>query len=155
MIVDGLSAVDILLADDNENDIELTIRAFRKHRVVNSIQIVRDGQEALEYLFCTGRYSHRTMADLPKVVLLDVKMPFVDGIEVLRRIRSDHRTHELPVVMLTSSSLDRDAIECYNLGVNSYIVKPVDFEQFHEAARVIGFYWLFLNKPRPLAETPQ
>lgn len=149
MIVDGTAAVDILLADDNENDIELTIRAFNKHRIVNSMQVVHDGQEALEYLFCTGRYAHRSMADLPKVVLLDVKMPFVDGIEVLRRIRSDPRTHELPVVMLTSSSRDRDAIECYDLGVNSYIVKPVDFEQFHEAARVIGFYWLLLNKARP------
>jgi len=149
MIVDGTSAVDILLADDNENDVELTIRAFNKHRIVNSIQVVRDGKEALEYLFCTSRYAHRKITDLPKVVLLDVKMPFVDGIEVLRRIRADPRTQELPVVMLTSSSLDRDAIECYNLGVNSYIVKPVDFEQFHEAARVIGFYWLFLNKARP------
>ncbi len=152
MIVDGTAAVDILLADDNENDIELTLRAFRKHHIVNSIQVVRDGKEAIEYLFCTGRYAHRNIADLPKIVLLDVKMPFVDGIEVLRRIRSDSRTKDLPVVMLTSSSLDRDAIECYNLGVNSYIVKPVDFEQFHEAARVIGFYWLFLNKPRPSEE---
>ena len=149
MIVDGVHAVDILLADDNDNDIELTIRAFNKHRIVNSIHVVHDGREALEYLFCTDRYAHRSITDLPKVVLLDVKMPFVDGIEVLRRIRSDPRTHELPVVMLTSSSLDRDAIECYNLGVNSYIVKPVDFEQFHEAARIIGFYWLFLNKARP------
>lgn len=149
MIVDGTPAVDILLADDNENDIELTVRAFNRHRIVNTMQVVRDGQEALEYLFCTGRYAHRSIADLPKVVLLDVKMPFVDGIEVLRRIRSDPRTQELPVVMLTSSSRDRDAIECYDLGVNSYIVKPVDFEQFHEAARVIGFYWLLLNKARP------
>jgi two-component system response regulator len=149
MIDDGTHAVDILLADDNDNDIELTIRAFNKHRIVNSIHVVHDGQEALEYLFCTDRYAHRSINDLPKVVLLDVKMPFVDGIEVLRRIRTDPRTHELPVVMLTSSSLDRDAIECYNLGVNSYIVKPVDFEQFHEAARIIGFYWLFLNKSRP------
>lgn len=149
MIVDGTAAVDILLADDDENDVELTIRAFSKQRVVNSMQIVRDGHEALEYLYCTGRYAHRSMSDLPKVVLLDIKMPFVDGIEVLRRIRSDQRTHELPVEMLTSSSRDRDAIECYNLGVNSYIVKPVDFEPSHEAARVIGFYWLLLNKVRP------
>ena len=149
MIEDGIHAVDILLADDNDNDIELTIRAFNKHRIVNSIHVVHDGREALEYLFCSDRYANRSISDLPKVVLLDVKMPFVDGIEVLRRIRSDPRTHELPVVMLTSSSLDRDAIECYNLGVNSYIVKPVDFEQFHEAARIIGFYWLFLNKSRP------
>jgi two-component system, response regulator len=152
MIDDATHAVDILLADDNENDIELTIRAFNKHRIVNSIHVVHDGREALEYLFCTDRYAHRSIHDMPKVVLLDVKMPFVDGIEVLRRIRSDPRTHELPVVMLTSSSLDRDAIECYNLGVNSYIVKPVDFEQFHEAARIIGFYWLFLNKSRPHEE---
>ena len=154
MISDDVHAVDILLADDNDNDIELTIRAFNKHRIVNSIHVVHDGREALEYLFCTDRYAHRSIADLPKVVLLDVKMPFVDGIEVLRRIRSDPRTHELPVVMLTSSSLDRDAIECYNLGVNSYIVKPVDFEQFHEAARIIGFYWLFLNKARPHEDAP-
>lgn len=149
MIVDGTRAVDILLADDNENDVELTVRAFNKHRMVNSMHVVRDGKEALEYLFCTDRYAHRNPEDLPKVVLLDVKMPFVDGIEVLRQLRANERTHELPVVMLTSSSLDRDAIDCYDLGVNSYIVKPVDFEQFHEAARVIGFYWLFLNKPRP------
>ena len=146
MIVDGTSAVDILLADDNENDIELTIRAFKKHRIVNSIQVVRDGKEALEYLFCTARYAHRNMADLPKVVLLDVKMPFVDGIEVLRRIRSDPRTHELPVVMLTSSSLDKDAIECYNLGVNSYIVKPVDFEQFAQTVGQVGMYWVLANQ---------
>jgi len=154
MIVDSNGPVDILLADDNENDVELTLRAFRKHRIVNSIFVVRDGKEALEYIFGTVRYAHRKITDLPKVVLLDVKMPFVDGIEVLRRIRSDPRTHELPVVMLTSSSLDRDAIECYDLGVNSYIVKPVDFEQFHEAARIIGFYWLFLNKNRPPSDSP-
>ena len=110
MIVDSTNAVDILLADDNENDIELTLRAFRKHRIVNSIQVVRDGKEALEYLFCTVRYARRQISDLHKVVILDVKLPFVDGIEVLRRIRSDPRTHQLPVVMLTSSSLDRDAI---------------------------------------------
>ena len=149
MVEDSNKAVDILLADDNENDVELTLRAFRKHRIVNSMHVVRDGKEALEYLFCTDRYAHRNIADLPKVLLLDVKMPFVDGIEVLRRVRANPHTHELPVVMLTSSSLDRDAIECYDLGVNSYIVKPVDFEQFHEAAGVIGFYWLMLNKPRP------
>jgi two-component system, response regulator len=149
MITDEIRAVDILLADDNENDVELTLRAFNKHRIVNSIHVVRDGREALEYLFCTGRYAHRKIADKPKVVLLDVKMPFIDGIEVLRRIRSDPRTRDLPVVMLTSSGLDRDAIECYSLGVNSYIVKPVNFEQFHEAARVIGFYWLLLNKAPP------
>lgn len=150
MIEDAAGAVDILLAEDNENDVELTLRSFRKHRIVNSIQVVRDGQEALEYLFATGRYASRRASDLPKVVLLDVKMPFVDGIEVLRRVREEPATHDLPVVMLTSSSRDRDAIECYDLGVNSYIVKPVDFEQFHEAARVIGFYWLLLNKPRPV-----
>jgi two-component system response regulator len=153
MITDEIRAVDILLADDNENDVELTLRAFSKHRIVNSIHVVRDGREALEYLFCTGRYAHRKISDKPKVVLLDVKMPFIDGIEVLRRIRSDPRTHDLPVVMLTSSGLDRDAIECYSLGVNSYIVKPVNFEQFHEAARVIGFYWLLLNKSPPSDDT--
>lgn len=152
MIEDGTQAVDILLAEDNENDVELTLRSFRKHRIVNSMHVVRDGKEALEYLFCTGRYAHRNPSDLPKIVLLDVKMPFVDGIEVLRRMRAEPRTHEIPVVMLTSSSLDRDAIECYDLGVNSYIVKPVDFEQFHEAARIIGFYWLMLNKPRPSSD---
>jgi two-component system response regulator len=137
--------VEILLVEDNPNDEMLALHAFKRQKIVNDVQVVRDGAEALEYIFCTGAYAQRT-SENPKLILLDLKLPLVDGFEVLRRIRSDPRTHMVPVVMLTSSSEQRDIIETYELGVNSYIVKPVDFEQFNEVARHLGYYWLLLNR---------
>jgi two-component system response regulator len=141
------SSVDILMVEDNANDEALTLHELRKYHLTNRIQIVRDGQEALEYIFCTGRYATRDIKDQPHVILLDIKLPFVDGLEILRRIKQDERTRTIPVVMLTSSREERDLIESYRLGVNSYIVKPVDFDQFKESARSLGMYWLLLNKP--------
>jgi two-component system, response regulator len=139
--------VDILLVEDNPDDERLTLRAFAKNKLTNRIHVVRDGQEALDYVFCTGRYADRNITDRPHVILLDIKLPLIDGIEVLRRIKSDERTRTIPVVMLTSSREERDLVETYRLGVNSYIVKPVDFEQFTESARNLGMYWLLLNRP--------
>jgi two-component system, response regulator len=145
MAADG--RVDILMVEDNPNDEELTLHELRKYHLANKIQVVRDGQEALEYVFCTGRYQDRAITDQPHVILLDIKLPLIDGLEVLRRIKSDVRTRTIPVVMLTSSREERDLIESYRLGVNSYIVKPVDFDQFKESARTLGMYWLLLNRP--------
>jgi two-component system response regulator len=139
--------VDILMVEDNPNDEELTLHELRKYHLTNRIQVVRDGQEALEYVFCTGRYASRDINDQPHVILLDIKLPLVDGLEVLRRIKEDGRTRTIPVVMLTSSREERDLVESYRLGVNSYIVKPVDFDQFKESARALGMYWLLLNRP--------
>jgi len=139
--------VDILMVEDNANDEELTLHELAKYHLTNRVQVVRDGQEALEYVFCTGRYATRDIKDQPNVILLDIKLPYVDGLEVLRRIKQDQRTRTIPVVMLTSSREERDLIESYRLGVNSYIVKPVDFDQFKESARSLGMYWLLLNRP--------
>ena len=139
--------VDILMVEDNPNDEELTLHELHKYHLANTIKVVRDGQEALEYIFCTGRYADRDVTDHPHVTLLDIKLPFIDGLEVLRRIKQDTRTRTIPVVMLTSSREERDLIESYRLGVNSYIVKPVDFDQFKESARTLGMYWLLLNRP--------
>jgi len=138
--------VEILLVEDNPNDEKLALHAFKKHNLANKVHVVRDGAEALEFIFCTGAYAERRFEN-PRVILLDKKLPLVDGIEVLRQIRADPRTCMVPVVMLTSSAEDRDIIESYQLGVNSYIVKPVDFEQFSETARQLGYYWLLVNKP--------
>lgn len=143
------ASVDILLVEDNPNDAELAFHAFQKYRITNRIHLVRDGAEALDYIFCTGAFADRKIEDRPKIILLDLKLPLIDGIEVLRRVKADPRTRAIPVVVLTSSSYDQDVVETYNLGVNSYIVKPVDFEQFAEAARALGFYWLLLNKACP------
>ena len=139
----------ILLVEDNPDDIELTLRAFRKRRILNPVVVLRDGQEALDYLFGTGRYADREPSGVPLVILLDLKLPRVDGLEVLRRIRADERTRMQPVVMLTSSVEEEDLIASYRLGVNSYIRKPVDFEQFVEVVAQIGLYWLLLNEPPP------
>jgi two-component system response regulator len=144
--------VEILLVEDNPNDAELSLYALRKHRIANHIHLSRDGAEAIEYLFGEGAYQGRNVQETPKVVLLDLKLPKVDGLEVLKRIKSDTRTRQIPVVILTSSREDRDIIESYNLGVNSYIVKPIDFEQFSESVRQLGLYWVLLNEspvPRP------
>ncbi len=138
--------VEILLVEDNPNDAELTLYALEKHKLANHIEIVRDGADALDYVFCKGNYADRRFADLPKLILLDLKLPKVDGIDVLRKIKSDQHTRAIPVVMLTSSREERDIVESYRLGVNSYIVKPVDFEQFTKAVQQIGFYWLLLNE---------
>ena len=135
------------MVEDNPNDEELTLHELRKYHLANRIHVVRDGQEALDYVFCTGRYADRQITDQPSVILLDIKLPFVDGLEVLSRIKKDDRTRTIPVVMLTSSREERDLVESYRLGVNSYIVKPVDFDQFKESARTLGMYWLLLNRP--------
>jgi two-component system response regulator len=143
------SPIEILLVEDNPADVKLTLRAFEKNNLTNRIHVVRDGAEALEFLFCTGEYATRRPDEVPKVILLDLKLPKVDGIEVLRRVKSDERTKAIPVVVLTSSHEDRDVVETYNLGVNSYIVKPVDFNQFTEAMREIGSYWVLMNQVPP------
>ena len=141
------NALEILLIEDNPSDVEMTLHAMRRNNLTNNIQVVRDGAEALEFIFCTGAYAHRSITTGPKVVLLDLKLPLVDGLEVLRQMKSDERTQMIPVVVLTSSREDRDIVDSYKLGVNSYIVKPVDFDQFTEAVRVLGLYWSLLNQP--------
>ncbi len=138
--------VEILLVEDNPNDVQLTLHAFAKNNLSNNVHVVRDGAEALEFLFCTGSYANRKTENGPRVVLLDLKLPLVDGLEVLRRIKTDTRTRAIPVVILTSSREERDLLESYQLGVNSYIVKPVDFGQFIESVRHLGLYWLLLNQ---------
>ena len=139
-------AVEILLVEDNPNDVELTLLAFREANFANTIRVVRDGAEALDYLFGTDAQSGRSLNVLPRVILLDLKLPKIDGLEVLRRLKSDPTTRAIPVVVLTSSREDPDITACYQLGVNSYIVKPVDFSQFSVAVRELGFYWLLLNQ---------
>ena len=139
------NGVEILLVEDNPNDEKLALHAFAKQNIANHVHVVRDGLEAMDFIFCTGAYADRVIGN-PKVILLDLKLPLVDGIEVLRAIRSDPRTRLIPVVVLTSSNEERDVVETYRLGVNSYIVKPVDFEQFNEVARHLGYYWLLLNR---------
>jgi two-component system, response regulator len=139
----------ILLVEDNPDDELLTIRAFNRNHIVNEIDVVRDGQEALDYLFCTGEYRDRDCGALPQVVLLDLKLPKIDGLEVLRRIRKDDRLKALPVVVLTSSSEESDIVASYDLGANSYVRKPVDFAEFATAVRDVGLYWMMLNEPPP------
>ncbi len=141
------NAVEILLVEDNPDDVELTLRALKNQNISNHIEVVRDGAEALDFIFCTGQYEHRSMENTPKVILLDLKLPRVDGLEVLEKIKSDPRTKAIPVVVLTSSREERDIVESYKLGSNSYITKPVDFEQFSESVRQLGLYWLLLNEP--------
>ncbi|MEA5627916.1 response regulator [Nostoc sp. UHCC 0251] len=136
----------IVLVEDNPTDAELTIRALRRGRISNQIQLLEDGAEALDFLFCQGNYAHRSMTNQPKVILLDLKLPRISGLEVLRQLKSDPRTQMIPVVVLTSSAEDQDMIESYQLGVNSYIVKPVDFEQFNEVVKQLGFYWVLFNQ---------
>ena len=144
--------IEILLVEDNPNDEELTLHALRKHKVINTIHVVRDGEEALEYIFCQGQYSHRSINKPPTVILLDLKLPKVGGLEVLRQIKRDDRTRTIPVVVLTSSQLERDIVESYRLGVNSFVSKPVEFEEFTRAVSEIGLYWAIINQPRPTEE---
>jgi two-component system response regulator len=140
-------AVEILLVEDNPSDLEVALRALKEHKLSNNVQVARDGEEALDFLFCQGPYAGRRLDQLPRVILLDLKLPLIDGLEVLRQIRGDARTRNVPVVVLTSSTEERDVVESYALGVNSYIAKPVDFDQFSEAMQTIGMYWLVLNRP--------
>lgn len=141
-----INEVEILYVEDNPNDVELTLRALKKRNLANNLFHVEDGAEALDFLFARGKYEQRSPENKPKLILLDIKLPRVDGLEVLRSIKADTRTHNIPVVMLTSSAEDRDVIESYRLGVNSYIVKPVDFDNFSQAVSDVGFYWAVLNK---------
>jgi CheY-like chemotaxis protein len=138
--------VDILLVEDNPNDAELAMRALRKHNLANNVMHVADGVEALDYLFARGEYLGRDIEDRPRLILLDLKLPKVDGMEVLKAVKADPRTSLTPVVVLTSSKEERDLIETYRLGVNSYIVKPVEFDKFVEAVKELGYYWLLLNE---------
>jgi two-component system response regulator len=142
----------ILLVEDNADDVELTLRAFRKSNISNEIVVVSDGQEALDYLFITGAHAGRDPIVMPQVVLLDLNLPRINGLEVLRRMRADARTRRLPVVILTTSSEEADVIGGYDLGANSYVRKPVDFVQFAEAALQLGLYWLVLNEPSPVGK---
>jgi len=139
----------ILLVEDNPDDEALTLRALKKNNILNEVVVAHDGVEALDYLFATGVYTGRDVSDQPQLVLLDLKLPKIDGLEVLRRLRGDERTRLQPVVILTTSNEDRDILSSYKLGANSYIRKPVDFEQFMEAVRQLGLYWLVLNTPPP------
>ena len=140
----------ILLVEDNPDDVLLTKRAFKKSNILNELVVARDGVEALDYLFGTGAYKDRDMSVMPVVILLDLNLPKIDGIEILRRLRADDRTKLIPVVVLTSSKEQKDLIESYSLGANSYIRKPVDFDQFINAVRQLALYWVLLNEPTPV-----
>ena len=137
---------EVLMVEDNPNDVELTLRAFKKSNLENNVHVVKDGEEALEFVFGTGRYAGRDINFPPKVILLDLKLPKVTGIEVLRKIKGDERTKTIPVVVVTSSQESQDIDECYRLGVNSYIQKPIEFENFVKAVTDVGLYWLLVNK---------
>jgi two-component system response regulator len=139
----------ILLVEDNPDDVELTLRAFRKNNIANNVMIARDGVEALDYLFCLGAYTERNIKDTPRLILLDLKLPKLDGLQVLERLRADEHTKLTPVVILTSSKEEQDLISSYKTGANSYVRKPVDFNRFVEAVRQIGLYWLLINESPP------
>jgi two-component system, response regulator len=142
----GYKQIVVLLVEDNDDEAELAIRELKKNNLANDLLRVNDGEEALEFIFGTGRYEGRDVECPPKVILLDLKMPKVDGIEVLRAVRYDERTKKIPVVVLTSSNEEKDIVSAYELGVNSYIVKPIDFQKFSNSIKEIGYYWLVLNK---------
>ena len=144
-----LHAVDILLVEDNPDDLELALHALRKENLANRIQVARDGEEALDYVFARDDYAGANGYNIPKLILLDLKLPKVDGIEVLRQIKTHPRTKTIPVVILTSSTEQRDLVEGYSLGVNGYIQKPVDFDQFRDTVKQIGLFWLVINEPPP------
>jgi len=141
------NGVEILLVEDNSDDAKLAIHAFEKQHLANKVCWVQDGVEALEFLFCTDRYADRNIGNGPKLVLLDLNLPLLDGLEVLRRVKGDPRTHHIPIVVLTTSREDNDVAEAYKLGANSYILKPVDFEQFLKVTEQLGYYWMLLNQP--------
>jgi two-component system response regulator len=143
----GLESVDILLIEDNPNDAELMIRAFKKQNLANRFVVLEDGAEALNFIFCKGKYAQREITQRPKVILLDIKLPKINGLEVLKAIKEDPRTLQIPVVMVTSSQQDPDIKTAYELGANSYVVKPVDFDAFYTAMTNVGLYWLLINQP--------
>jgi CheY-like chemotaxis protein len=149
-MTDGFKQVEILVVEDNPNDYELTARALKKINMANKVYWIKDGAEALEFIFCTGKYAQRSLADGPRLILLDLKLPKVDGIQVLKKIKADPVTRIIPIVMLTSSQEESDIVESYKLGINSYIVKPVDFQKFMETVSNAGFYWMLINKAPPL-----
>jgi len=145
--VEDADGTDILMVEDSEEDLQLALRSFRKANFMDRVRIVRDGAEALDFIFCQGSYAGRRMEHNPRVILLDLKLPKVDGLEVLQRIKSDPRTRMIPVVVLTSSKEHRDVLASYELGANSYIVKPVAFDGFAKAMQEVGMYWLLRNNP--------
>jgi CheY-like chemotaxis protein len=146
------NAVEILLVEDNPEDLALALRALRKANLANHIHVARDGAEALEFIFCEGEHAGRKIEDGPRVILLDLKLPKLDGLEVLKRVKGDFRTRMIPIVILTSSKEQNDIVESYRLGVNSYIVKPVNFERFAEAVQHLGLYWMLMNQPPKVEE---
>ena len=150
--MNSTTVVDLLLVEDNPQDLELALLALREANPASRIHIARDGVEALEFIFCEGPCASRSISDVPKVILLDLKLPKIDGLDVLKRIKGDVRTKLIPIVVLTSSKEQRDVVESYKLGVNSYIVKPVNFERFTEAVRNLGLYWQTLNQPPKVAD---
>jgi|ERR1700730_2694596 two-component system response regulator len=145
----GSSPVEILLVEDDPSDAELTLHALEKSKLVNKIHVVRDGEEALDFLFCRGSFSDRRFEEAPRLVLLDLKLPKVEGLEVLKAVKLDPRTKAIPIIVLTSSKQDRDVVKSYQLGVNSYIQKPVNFGEFQDVVRQLGMYWLLLNSKPP------
>ncbi len=145
--MDDLNAVEILIVEDNPRDAELTVRALRKNNLANNVFIAKDGAEALDFFFCRGKFAERTFTSPPKVVLLDLKLPKVSGLEVLKIVKADKRTLNIPIVIVTSSRQEPDIQEAYAFGVNSYVVKPVDFDQFIDAMSSLGLYWLLVNEP--------
>jgi CheY-like chemotaxis protein len=144
-----IQSVQVLLVDDNPSDVELTLHALRHNGLANAIHVAEDGEEALDFIFCRGPHKDRSVADRPHVILLDLKLPKIDGIEVLKAIRADERTKAIPVVLLTSSKEQRDVVDGYKFGTNAFIQKPVDFEQFQNAIKQIGLFWLVVNEPPP------
>lgn len=145
--MDSMPAVDVLLVEDNLQDAELTIRSLKKHKLAGNVIVVEDGAEALDFVFCKGKYSQRDVKHPPRVIFLDLKLPLVSGLEVLRAIKQDARTKSIPVVVVTSSREDPDVKAAYELGANSYVVKPVDFETFTDSIGKLGLYWLLINQP--------
>jgi two-component system response regulator len=146
----SLNEVEVVLVEDNPNDAELAIRALKGYNLANKLMWLKDGVEALDFIFAQGQYADRSVGEVPKVILLDLKLPRVDGLEVLEKIKSDTRTKSIPVVVLTSSSEERDIIASYNLGVNSYVIKPVDFDKYVDAVKEVGLYWMSLNQVQQL-----